>query len=322
MTPIVIVAVFVVTFLIIAGAYWVFVARFEEAETRAVRERLIGRRADASALVPVVKEEARLSSVTLIETLLQGSRRIAVPLQRLILQAGLSIRPGALLLSCVLAGLVAFALGTAFTSGVLMPLVAAVIVGALPLAYVRQLARRRMAKFEEQFPEAIDLLARSLRAGHALTTALQLAAEEMPEPVGAEFQLLFDRQNYGMSLPDAMREFGERIPLLDARFFVTAVLIQRETGGNLSGVLDNLANVIRERFKVKRQVRVLTAHGRITGWVLGMLPPVVGALLFLISPDLMSPMITDPIGRLMLATGFGLQVTGVLIIRRIINVEY
>jgi tight adherence protein B len=222
----------------------------------------------------------------------------------------------------VLAALVGFALATLATSMPLVSLAAGVVVGMLPLLYVRHVARRRMAKFEEQFPEAIDLLARSLRAGHALTTALQLAAEEMPDPVGPEFQLLFDRQNYGMSLPDALREFAQRVPLLDARFFVTAVLIQRETGGNLSGVLDNLSNVIRERFTVKRQIRVLSAHGRITGWVLGMLPPIVGALLFLISPDLMSPMITDPIGNLMLAVGFGLQVIGVLIIRRIIDVEY
>ncbi len=128
--------------------------------------------------------------------------------------------------------------------------------------------RRRPRKFEEQFPEAIELIARALRAGHALTTGLALVAEELPDPVGGEFRLVYDRQNFGMSMPDALHLFAERVPLLDARFFVTAVLTQRESGGNLAEILDNLGDVIRQRFRVKRQIRVVTAHARLTGWVL------------------------------------------------------
>jgi tight adherence protein B len=176
--------------------------------------------------------------------------------------------------------------------------------------------------FEEQFPEAIDLLARSLRAGHALPSGLQNVADEIPDPVGGEFRILFDQQNYGMSLTEALRAFAERIPVLDARFFVTAVLTQRETGGNLSEVLDNLAEVIRERFKVKRQVRVVSAHGRITGWVLGFLPPALALVLYLIAPDHIGLLVTDPLGFRMLMVGLALQVIGVLIIRRIVDVEY
>ena len=155
--------------------------------------------------------------------------------------------------------------------------IAAAVVGVfclyLPIWFVSFMAKRRLIKFEEQFPEAIELLSRALRAGHAFTTGLSMVAEEMPEPVGTEFRLAYDRQNFGMPMPEALRSLGERVPLLDARFFVTAVLTQREAGGNLAEVLDNLAAVIRERFKVKRQVRVITAHARITGWVLAMLPP-------------------------------------------------
>jgi tight adherence protein B len=151
---------------------------------------------------------------------------------------------------------------------------------------------------------------------------LQLVSEEIPAPVGAEFRLLFDQQNFGMSLPDALRVFGKRIPLIDARFFVTAVLTQREMGGNLSEVLDRLAAVIRERFKVKRQVRAVSAHGRITGVVLGFLPPVVAAVIFVISPDHIRLLIDDPLGVDMVIAGIALQILGVLIIRRIIQVEY
>src|SRR5205823_2062065 len=168
------------------------------------------------------------------------------------------------------------------------------------------------ALFEEQFPEAIDLIARALRAGHALPTSLQMVADEIPAPVGTEFRLLFDQQNFGMSLPDALKAFGNRVPLVDARFFVTAVLTQRETGGNLSEVLDKLASVIRERFKVKRQVRAVSAHGRITGWVLGFLPPGVAAILFIFSPDHIRLLIDDPIGVDMVIVGIGLQILGVL----------
>ena len=158
---------------------------------------------------------------------------------------------------------------------------AAVVAGLLarrvPLLYVRRKRTVRLQTFEEQFPEAIDLISRALRAGHALTTGLGMVADEIPAPVGPEFRRLYDEQNFGMSLPEAMRAMARRVPVLDARFFVTAVLTQREAGGNLSEVLDNLASVMRERFKLKRQIRVISAHGRISAWVLSLLPPVLAA---------------------------------------------
>ena len=129
----------------------------------------------------------------------------------------------------------------------------------VPIFVLRYRRDRRVLKFEEQFPEAIDLIARALRAGHAFTTGLSMVADEVDPPVGQEFRLLYERQNFGMPLPEALREFAQRIPVLDAKFFATAVLTQRESGGNLAEVLDNLSSVIRERFRVKRQVRVISA---------------------------------------------------------------
>ena len=176
--------------------------------------------------------------------------------------------------------------------------------------------------FEEQFPEAIELMARALRAGHAFPTGILMVADEIPSPVGAEFKLLYDRQNFGMPLSDALKGMAERVPILDARFFTTAVLTQRETGGNLSEILDNLAAVIRDRFKVKRQVRAVTAHGRITGWILAGLPPVLAFILSMVSPEHMKPMITDPLGIKMIAVGGTMQVIGSLIIRKLVNIRY
>src|SRR5262249_52631918 len=175
---------------------------------------------------------------------------------------------------------------------------------------------------EEQFPEAVDLIARALRAGHAFPAGLYMVAEELGDPVGPEFKLLYDRQNFGMALPDALRSFAARVPIIDARFFVTAVLTQREAGGNLSGVLDNLSAVIRERFKVKRQVRVISAHGRITAAVLAGLPPVVGVAQFVIAPDNAALLFNDSLGVKMLIGAAVLQCIGMLWIRKIIRIEY
>ena len=149
-----------------------------------------------------------------------------------------------------------------------------------------------------------------------------MAAEEIPKPVGEEFQVLYDRQNFGMPLPEAMRAFAARIPLIDARFFVTAVLTQRETGGNLGEVLDNLASVIRDRFRVKRQVRVLTAHGRITGWILAGMPPALAAAMLVMSPDHMHMLVNDPLGVQMIVGALVLQVVGTLIIRKLVDIPY
>jgi tight adherence protein B len=244
------------------------------------------------------------------------------PLRLLIDRTGLRVTVGTILLASVFLATVTFALVARISSSGLVALVAAVPAGFIPIVYVRRAAAKRLAVFEEQFPEAIDLMARALRAGHALTTSLQIVGDEVPDPVGVEFKLLFDRQNYGMSLPDALKAFADRMPILDARFFVTALLIQREMGGNLSEVLDNLATVIRERFKVKRQVRVVSAHGRMTGIVLGCIPPAVAFILWLTAPDHIRLLVTDPLGRDMLIAAVMLQCLGVLIIRRIVRVEY
>jgi tight adherence protein B len=196
------------------------------------------------------------------------------------------------------------------------------ILAMLPYLYVRRARNNRTYKFEEQFPEAIDLMARALRAGHALPTGLSMVADEMPAPVGTEFRILYDEQNFGLNLSDALRNFATRIPVLDAKFFVTAVLTQREAGGNLAEVLDNLSSVIRDRFKVKRQIRVISAHGRITGTVLACLPPALAAATLLLNRGYLGTLTGDPLGQQMIMAAIVLQVVGTLIMRKIINIEY
>ena len=179
----------------------------------------------------------------------------------------------------------------------------------------------RLKQFEEQFPEALDLLSRAVRAGHAFQTALSMAADELPAPVGPELKKTFDQQNFGLPLRDALNELTERVAILDVRFFVTAIVIQRETGGNLSEILDNLAHVVRERFKIQRQVRVHTAHGRFTGYVLLALPAFLAIALSFLNGEHMAPLFQEPMGRAMLVGALALQTVGYFWIRKVIRIE-
>jgi tight adherence protein B len=192
---------------------------------------------------------------------------------------------------------------------------------ALPFVYLNVKRTRRLRTFEEHFPEALDLIARALKAGHAFVTGLKMVADEMPEPIGPEFRKTFDEQNFGLPLKDALENLTLRVPNLDVRFFSTAVLIQRETGGNLSEILENLAHVVRERFKILRQVRVYTAHGRMTGYVLLALPAVLGVALAFINPDHMNLLFRERMGQILLMVAAIMQGVGYIWIRQVIKIE-
>jgi tight adherence protein B len=314
---------FVAVLAVVLVPYWVFVLRVDESEEAALRKRLKpGSVAAVAKKFQLLKPMEQLSSIGRLNAVLLQMTRVVAPLQRDLTQAGLNITVATLLLASGCLGLAAYLVVKLFAHNALVALGAAFLLALVPFVYVKQVKAKRLRKFEEQFPEAIDLIGRALRAGHAFTTGLAMAAEEIPKPVGEEFKLLYDRQNFGMPMPDAMKTFAARIPLIDARFFVTAVLTQRETGGNLGEVLDNLASVIRERFRVKRQVRVLTAHGRMTGWILSGLPPALAAAMMVVAPQNMKMMITDPLGVQMIVAALVLQVIGTLIIRKLVNIPY
>jgi tight adherence protein B len=242
-------------------------------------------------------------------------------LKRLIQQAGVDTTPGTVVVASLVGGAVGFLLAGMFSTQSLAQVLAAAVGLVLPFAWLRYKASRRLKRFEEQFPEALDLLSRAIRAGHAFQTAMGMVADELPEPVGPEFKTTFDQQNYGLPLKDALNELAERIGLLDVRFFVTAVLIQRDTGGNLAEILDNLAHVVRERFKILRQVRVHTAHGRFTGYVLLALPAFLACALMLINPEHMSLLFTERMGQMMVLGAVIMQTIGFFWIRQVIKIE-
>jgi tight adherence protein B len=242
-------------------------------------------------------------------------------LQKLIEQSGVNTTPsGILLISVAAAGLLSL-VSYLISGRAAVPMLVGTVSFMTPTLFLWRRRVLRFRKFEEQFPEALDLLSRAIRAGHAFQTAMGMVADELPPPVGPEFRKTFDRQNFGLPLREALNEMMERVALLDVKFFVTAVLIQRETGGNLAEILDNLAGVVRERFKILRQVRVHTAHGRFTGYVLLALPAALGVALVFINPDLMRLLFQERLGQMMLTGAMVLQTIGFFWIRHVIKIE-
>lgn len=236
-------------------------------------------------------------------------------------QSGVRLSIGALLLMAMTCGLVA-----GFVAATALRLTVGWFAGgglgfALPFIFLRVRRTRRLRAFEEAFPEALDLVSRALKAGHAFATGLKMVADEMPEPIGPEFRKTFDEQNFGLPMKDALANLTMRIPLLDVRFFSTAVLIQRETGGNLSEILENLSHVVRERFKILRQVRVYTAHGRLTGYVLLGLPAFLAIALAFINPEHMQLLFTERMGHMMLLATVVMQTIGYFWIRQVVKIE-
>ena len=246
---------------------------------------------------------------------------VLLRLQLFLRQAGLKMRAATLLLISLVLSLVGFLLGWMWNLPWHMMGLSALGAAIIPLLVISVKRQQRFSKFEELFPDALDLLARSVRAGHAFTTGFELIADEMPEPLAEEFRTTYDQQNHGLPLGDALQNLIERVPGGDVRLFVTALQIQRESGGNLAEILDNLSVVIRERFKLYRHIKVSTAEGRMSLYFLMGLPIATGIFMYLTNPDYMAPLIEEPLGHQMLEVAVALQIVGYFVIRKITSMK-
>jgi tight adherence protein B len=262
-----------------------------------------------------------LSEIPAFDNILRRSERVSA-LQKLLSQADLKVRAGNFLLLCLASGVVVAAITYSASKQQLIFAWVGFLLGCfLPYSYANYQRTKRFNEFEELFPEAIDTLARAVRAGHAFTTALEMISDEVSEPVAGEFRKLFEEQKFGLPVREALANLVDRVPLVDVKFFVTAVMLQRETGGNLAEILDNLSYVIRERFKILRQVRVYTAQGRLTMLLLMGMPPIIIVGMMFMNPTFIRPLFTDPIGHVMLVIGIALQTVGYFVIRKIIRIQ-
>ena len=309
----------VLTFIV--GAYWLIVV-VPEGRGQSVLRRRLKWQDPVQAGVELLKKQDVLSDIDALNSLLERFGGFSRSLKITLDQAAVPITVGSFLLLSIALGLTVFLVAQMYTGYWWIGVLAGGGVAFIPIFVVNQIRAHKILQFEEQFPEAIQLVARAMRAGHAFATGLRLAAEEMPAPCGTEFKLLHEQQNFGAQITDALKAFAERIPSLDARFFVTAVLTQRETGGNLAEILDRLAAVMRERFRIKREVRVKSAHGRMTAYVLAAMPPALAGMMLFNAPDQLRLLITDPLGQKMIMVAVTLQVIGTFIVRKLVDIQY
>jgi tight adherence protein B len=313
--------VFLVTVGAVVGGYVLVARRPDAALRRSVEDRLqqIGSGPEGEGADSLIRTHAT-GPLPMIDRFAKSATQ-GLAIARWVEQSGTGLTISGVFLMSIGLGVLGAMMGMLFNHLWYTWAGAFVAGSALPWMFVKNRRTKRLYKFEEQFPEALDLIARAVRAGHAFGAGMKMVADELHEPVGPEFKKAFEEQNFGLSMKESLNNLSLRVPSIDVRFFATAVLIQRETGGNLAEILDNLANVVRERFKIQRQVRTHTAHGRFTGYVLLALPPFLAVALMFISPDHMKQLFTDPIGQYMVMGAIVVQTFGWLWIKQVIKIE-
>jgi tight adherence protein B len=311
---------FAAVMLLVWGVYAAWSAHRDPEAERIARRLRAAIGADVRESDVTIVKERRLSENPDLHALL---RRLPAmrKLDRMLLQAGARYLVATLFMRCA----VGFFIGLLAAAVLRLPILALLAAGlagaSLPLMLLSRARGARMTRFERQLPEALDTMARAMRAGHAFPTALKLVGDEMSAPLGEEFKAAFDEVNFGVSMSDALNNLAQRLPSMDLQYFVVAVLIQRESGGNLTELLTSISTIVRDRQKLAGQVRVLSAEGRISAWVLCLLPFGAGMLMYLANPGTMGVLVYDPAGRKMTYAALGMMLFGVLAIRKIVRIR-
>jgi tight adherence protein B len=321
--PIGVIAGFVVVFALILLAVSVGLKFFDARRKKQVSNMLHTAAGEPVVAITNLLKEIETEKPTGLKQLI-ASFQFSKHAQEQIQQAGLSWSSSRLLAAMSLLAIPGFGLGILMPFILNAPITALIlggVMGALPYLFVRHKRKKRLDALEEQFPEALDFLARSMRAGHAFSISLEMLGEEMPDPLGQEFRTLFNEQNLGAPLDIALRNFSNRVPLLDCRFFTSSVLLQKQTGGNLSEILNRLSYVIRERFRLKGQVKAASAHGRLTATILTLLPVFTMLALLVVAPGYLQGMAEDSDGKKMIAGAIIAQILGNFTIKKIINIK-
>ncbi|MBM2829155.1 MAG: Secretion protein [Actinobacteria bacterium] len=302
------------------GGYMLLFPRTPVNREVAKRLALLELRDIENADIPEFLKSELLSNVPPLHRIL-SSFDSALRIDMRLKQAGMEMKVGVFFLLSLGGFAAGILIGTLLHWHIAITLPVGALFFLVPGIAVNIKRRRRLEAFMRHFPEALEMFARSLRAGHSFTGAIQLVAQEMPDPVSAAFQQVFDEQNLGVPLREALAGMAQRVDSLDVKFFVTAILIQRETGGNLAEIIDKIAHVIRERFRIQGQLKVFTAQARMTGMILALLPLGVALAIYLLNPEYLKPLWIEKAGKVMIATALCMQITGALIIRKIIRIK-
>ena len=313
--------IFIAVVLLIEGVYLTWnSARGPEAGRIARRLRIMSSGPQGSEQNISIVKDRLLSSTPMMQSILQRVPRVAA-LNRLLLQSGLPWSVGKFAAISLLMALGAYFAGSYFGLPLFFQLGCAGLALLLPLLHVTRVKAKRQVRIEEQLPDALDLMSRALRAGHAFPTALKMVGDEMANPLGGEFRAAFDEVNFGVAMPAALMNLATRVPSTDLRYFVIAVLIQRETGGNLSELLDSISAIIRDRIKLMGQIRVLSAEGKMSAWVLSLLPFGAATMMQLTNPQFLAVLYTDTAGLKMIYGACTMMVFGVFAMRKIIRIR-
>jgi len=314
------IGIFIVVLLLIEAAYFT-IRSMRSPEKKAVKNRL--RTLSASKIedenIDILRKKL-LSDIPWFNRLLL-SFNWTDRLNRLLEQANLKYPLSIYILLTFFLAFAGLLISSWLTSNYLIVIIAAVILGMIPFLYVYVKKKQRMDKFQRQFPEALELVARALRAGHAFSGGLKMVAEEFGDPIGTEFDKTLDEINFGIGIPEALKGLSNRVDCPDLKFFVISIIIQRETGGNLAEILDNISHLIRERFKLFGRIRTLAAQGKLSAVILIALPFILALILSFINPKYIGTLSTDPIGRILVIFGLILMVFGVFVMRRIIAIK-
>lgn len=290
---------------------------------RRVRMRLEGLAAETPAerevTYPILRDD-KLSEIPTINRIL-SKFRFSKHLQRLIDQAGIPMKAGALVLGILSLGGLVFLLALDLLDSLLLALLVGLIASSLPYLYIRRKKRKRQEDFESLLPEAIDMITNALKSGFSLESALSMAAREIRDPLGIEFAIAFEEQNLGVGLSEALTNMGKRVESEDLGLLTTALLIQKKTGGNLVEILEKIGSTIRERFRLKKEVRIFTAQGRFSGFVLVLLPIVMAIAIYILSPEYLKTLLVERVGNYLLGGAVIMQIIGIWVIRRIVNVR-
>lgn len=291
-------------------------------KARATKGRLeeIGKADQNARPGSLLLSETTLSDIPALNRLLH-KMSLGPHLRRLIVQAGATTNPGTVLLSMLSLGGLAYLLTQYFSHSDMLGLVLMPIAASLPYVYLQHRKRKRTRDFEELLPEALDIIVGSLRAGFTFELALKLVAQEIPDPVGFEFAVVFEEQNLGVPMSDVLAGLRERVASDDLDLLIVALLIHRRTGGNLAEILEKTASTIRDRFRIKREIQTKTAHGRFSGFVLVLLPIIMTGIILALNPDYFMVLLHEKVGQYMLSGAVVMQMIGILVIRRIIDIK-
>ena len=293
----------------------------KKSEKKKVRDRLKSIGKDSQGEEPVNILRARpLSSIPWFGRALRSMPGIQ-RLEDLLAKANVNAAPGLFILSCILLGFLGHYLAGLYVAGKVLPFAVGLLMAYFPLFFVQMRKARRMQKFERQLPDALELIARALRAGHAFSSGLKMVAQEFDDPIGTEFERTQDEINYGVSVPEALKNMTQRVECEDLKFFVVAVVIQRDTGGNLAEIIDNMSRVIRERFKLHGKIKILSAEGRLSALVLCLLPFFMALVVYFLNPDLIMTLNEDPMGRVLAVNAMILMALGIVVIRKMVQIR-